>query len=122
MNNANVKIEKRIRRRVRIRAKIEGTSVRPRMSVFKSNRNIYVQLIDDKTGQTLASAHSQEIKSKTGKDQAEKFAAEIALGELLAKKAQEKNIKQAVFDRGGYKYHGKIKAVADGARAGGLEF
>lgn len=122
MNNAGVKIEKRTRRRIRIRAKIEGTAVRPRLSVFRSNRSVYVQLIDDVAGKTLAAVHSREIKAKGGKSEEDCFATEKALGALLAKKALEKKITQAVFDRGGYKYHGKIKAVAEGAREGGLEF
>jgi large subunit ribosomal protein L18 len=100
---------------------VNGTTARPRLSVFKSNRSIYAQLIDDESGQTLVAVHSREIKVKSGKTAEEKFIATTALGELLAKKAIEKNIKQAVFDRGGYKYHGKIKALADGARTAGLK-
>jgi large subunit ribosomal protein L18 len=104
-------------RRNRIRAKVSGTSAKPRLSVFRSLTQVYTQLIDDEAGKTLAAASSGEIKSKGKK--AEK-AEEV--GKLIAKKALALGIKAVVFDRGGNQYHGRIKAVADGARAGGLEF
>ena len=125
MNKAKVKKEKKDRRRNRIRAKVNGTKECPRLSVFKSNVGMYLQLIDDETGRTLVNARSQEIKLNKGdrqEGQGEKTAVSFALGKLLAEKAKEKKITQVVFDRGGNKYHGRVKAVADGARAGGLEF
>jgi large subunit ribosomal protein L18 len=107
----------RLRRQKRIRSKISGTSKRPRLSVFASLKGMYVQAIDDAKGKTLASAKIAEIKNaKNNIKGAEE------LGKLIAKKCKEAKIIEAVFDRGGYKYHGKIKALADGAREGGLKF
>jgi large subunit ribosomal protein L18 len=109
---------KRQRRHRRVRRKVEGSAERPRLTVFRSNRGIYAQLIDDLAGKTLAAASSAEIKD-TGvnkREQAEK------VGELLASRAKEGNIAQVVFDRGGYLYHGRVKALADGARKGGIKF
>ncbi len=106
------------RRHRRVRGKIKGTAERPRLSIFRSNKNIYAQLIDDEKGKTLVSIKNSEVKSK--KIKKSEMAKE--LGALIAKKAIEKNIKKAVFDRGGYKYHGRVKALAEGARSGGLEF
>lgn len=108
--------QKRARNHRKIRAKISGTSDRPRLAVFKSNTNIYVQLIDDENGKTLAQANSREIK----KGSVSEKAAEV--GKVIAERASAKKISKVVFDRGGYKYAGKIKAVADGAREGGLTF
>lgn len=117
-------IKKRLRRdkiRRRIRSTIRGTEERPRLSVFKSNKHIYAQLINDRAGQTLAAASTLtsdlegDLKGKTKVEQAK------AVGAFLAKKAEEAGVKKVVFDRSGYKYHGKVKAVADGAREGGLE-
>lgn len=104
------------RRKNRIRAKISGNAEKPRLSVFRSNRGMFLQLIDDVKGATLVSAHSVEIKAKD-----KKVVIGMELGKLLAKKAVEKGIKRAVFDRSSYKYHGRVKAVADGAREGGLQ-
>ena len=110
----------RFKRKRRIRARIEGTLERPRLSVFRSNRHIYVQLVDDVKGHTLVSASTLEEELK------EKVKGTIdgakSLGNLVAKRAMAKNISQVVFDRGGYLYHGQIKAVADAAREGGLKF
>ena len=117
MSKQKSKLLQKERRRGRVRAKISGESTKPRLSVFRSNRGLYLQLIDDTTGKTLISAHSLEIKSKDKKQ-----AIAFELGKLLAKKAQEKKIETVVFDRSGYKYHGRVKAVADGAREGGLKF
>jgi large subunit ribosomal protein L18 len=116
-NNA----QSRDRRRARVRAKISGTSARPRLNVFRSLNHIYAQLIDDVAGHTLAAASTldAEIKAKAGIKKVEE-ATEV--GKLLASRAQAKEIKQVVFDRAGYRYHGRIKAVADGARQGGLDF
>ncbi|NCO79848.1 50S ribosomal protein L18 [Candidatus Falkowbacteria bacterium CG_4_9_14_3_um_filter_38_19] len=117
MNKQKVKQLKKARRRQRIRVKISGTKSCPRLNVFRSNKGIYAQLIDDQTGKTLASVHSQELQAKGHKTELS-----LELGKLLAKKAGEKKISQVVFDRGGYKYHGRVKALAEGARAGGLKF
>ena len=107
--------EKRIRRHKRIRAKISGTAERPRLSVFKSNKYLYAEIIDDVAGQTLAAASSLEFDEKV-KDAAQE------VGKIIAQRAGEKKIKRVVFDRGGYVYTGKVKSLADSARAGGLVF
>lgn len=107
----------RAKRRNRVRAKIFGTKEIPRLSVFRSNKGFFIQLIDDNEGKTLASVDSKEIKGAMKKTDAAKEG-----GRLVAKKAIEKKIGKVVFDRGGYKYHGRVKAVADGAREGGLKF
>jgi len=104
------------RRHGRVRAKVSGTGARPRLSVFRSNKGMFLQLIDDVSGQTLASATMKEVKAKN------KVEAGQELGKLLADKAKTKKINKVVFDRSYYKYHGRVKAAADGARAGGLEF
>lgn len=117
MNKEIIKQEKRQRRKGRVRAKISGTAEKPRLSVFRSNRGAFLQLIDDVKSVTLASAHSSELKLKD-----KKVVIAFELGKLIAKKATEKNITSAVFDRSGYKYHGRVKAMADGAREGGLNF
>jgi len=117
MDINKIKSQKYDKRRKKIRAKIEGKKDRPRLSVFRSNKGIFLQLIDDQEGKTLVSASSGEIKSK-GK----KVDLSFELGKLIAQKAKEKKIEKIVFDRGGYKYHGRVKAVADGAREGGLKF
>lgn len=110
------KEQQRKRRHGRVRVKVNGTGNCPRLSVFRSLTGIYAQLIDDKSGKVLASASS--LKGKKGKGSEE--AKQVGLD--LAKKAVEKKIKSCVFDRGGYLYHGRIKALADGAREGGLQF
>lgn len=111
--------EKRIRRKKRIRAKIFGKKERPRLCVFRSAKHIYCQLIDDEKGTTLVWASDLELKKKKGKTKKE-LAFEV--GKLIAKKALRKKIEKVVFDRGGYKYHGRVKALAEGAREGGLKF
>jgi len=125
MTSAKRKQEARNRRRVRVRAKVSGTAERPRLSVFRSAKHLYAQLVDDAAGKTLVSARDAEIK-KAGLNDAEglsgKTAAAFAVGKLLAEKAKKSGLAKAVFDRGGYAYHGRVKAVADGARSGGLEF
>ena len=113
-----IKLEKKQRRARRVRSRIFGTTKIPRMSVYKSLKQIYVQLIDDSTGKTLVSASSNEIKDKKSK----KTDISFEVGQLAAKKAQEKKIKKVIFDKGSSKYHGRVKAVAEGARKGGLEF
>jgi large subunit ribosomal protein L18 len=109
-----------IRQRVhdRIRAKIQGTAERPRLNVYRSLNHIYAQVIDDTQGATLVSASTVAAKVKTGGN----VAAAKEVGKLVAERAQEKGIKKVVFDRGGYLYHGRIKALADAAREAGLEF
>jgi len=115
------KRQKRTRRHKRIRAIIKGTSERPRLSVFRSASHIYAQLVDDTRGITMLSA--SDIKNvKNKKDLADKKTVSFKIGEMLGKKALEKGISSVVFDRGGYKYHGRVKALADGARQAGLKF
>lgn len=114
--------EARLRRRGRVRQKISGTAERPRLNVFRSLEQIAVQLIDDGAGHTLASASSLEpdvrsqLQGKTKTDQAK------AVGALIAERARAKGIRQIVFDRGGYRYHGRVRALAEAARESGLEF
>ena len=109
-----------IRQRVhsRVRAKMQGTTERPRLNVYRSLNHIYVQVIDDSQGATLVSASTVQAKIKTGGN----VAAAKEVGKLVAERAREKGIKKVVFDRGGYLYHGRIKALADAAREAGLEF
>ena len=124
------KIERRIKIKYRVRNKISGTTECPRMSVFRSNKQIYVQIIDDLSGKTLAAASSLGMTEKMPKkEQAAKVGELIAkkeqaakVGEMIAKKAQEAGITTVVFDRNGYLYHGRVKEVADAARNGGLKF
>ena len=115
---ATQKTLRRLRIKRGIRRKLIGTTERPRLSVFKSNKAIYAQLIDDAKGHTLASAHSREINSKGNADI--ELAKEV--GKKLAEKAKQGGIENIIFDRSGYVYHGKVKALADGAREGGLKF
>ncbi|MBT4277796.1 50S ribosomal protein L18 [Candidatus Falkowbacteria bacterium] len=115
-----IKQETRLRRHGKVRSKIFGDSQRPRLSVFRSNKYIFLQLIDDKNGKTLASVKDSEIKNIQKIKGKVKRAYEA--GKLLAEKAKKADIKNVVFDRGGYKYHGRVKAVAEGARENGLKF
>lgn len=110
------KKEKQYRRRRRIRSKIYGTKAQPRLSVFKSNKHIFAQLIDDDKKKTLASASDLKM------EKIKKSATAFEVGKLIAGKAKELKIEAVGFDRSGYKYHGRVKAVADGAREGGLKF
>ena len=112
------KIERKQKRQIRTRAKIRGTEARPRLSVFKSNRFMYAQLINDVAQKTIVGVSEKQIKEKL----AGKIARAKAVGVLLAKKATDKKIKKVVFDRGSYSYHGRISSIAEGAREGGLEF
>jgi len=113
--------KKQIRERIhrRIRRKLSGSTERPRLAVFRSVAHIYAQVIDDTKGTTLVSASSVD---KGGKTNGGNVAAAKAIGKAIAEKAKEKGIKSVVFDRGGYQYHGRVKALADAARAAGLEF
>ena len=108
--------QRRLRRRRRVRAKVHGTAERPRVSVFRSNRGVFAQLIDDDRGHTLAYVAwiEPELRSLKPREQARRA------GELLAERAKAAGVETAVFDRGGYQYHGRVQALADGARAGGL--
>src|SRR4249920_3506463 len=108
--------ERRLNRRRRVRAKVRGTATRPRISVFRSNRGIFAQLIDDDAGRTIAAVNwtEPELRSLKPMEQAAKA------GQLLAQRANAAGVERAVFDRGGYQYHGRVKALADGAREGGL--
>jgi large subunit ribosomal protein L18 len=110
--------EARARRKKRIRGKVTGTGERPRLAVFRSNKAIYAQVVDDLRGRTVVSARSAEIAT-AGLD---KSAVARKVGELVASRAKEKSIEQVVFDRSGYLYHGRVKALAEGAREGGLVF
>jgi large subunit ribosomal protein L18 len=115
------KNESRHRRKIRIRKKVNGTASRPRLVVFRSNLHIYAQIIDDLEGATLAATSTLSLR-KTQPDAHCTQAGAVLVGKEIARLAREKNISQVVFDRNGYLYHGRVKAVADGAREGGLEF
>ena len=117
-NKLILKNEARERRRQRVRAKVVGEIKRPRLNVFRSLKHINVQIIDDQAGKTLVSASDFELKVK----KATKIEKAKSVGKLIAQKAQAKKIKQVVFDRAGYQYKGRIKAIAEGAREEGLEF
>jgi large subunit ribosomal protein L18 len=118
---ALTKLERRSRIRMRIRKKINGTAESPRLAVYRSNKQIYVQVVDDLNGVTLLSASSREkdIAAQTG---IKKIEQAKLVGSLLAAKCKEKGIQSVVFDRSGYKYHGRVKSLADAAREGGLKF
>ena len=122
MANKKTRSVARVRRHVRIRKKISGTAERPRLNVFRSLTDIYAQVIDDKQGHTLVSASSidQELRAKmAGKTKSEQA---NLVGKAVAERAKEKGVETVVFDRGGYRYIGRVKALADGAREGGLRF
>ncbi len=124
-NTTQQKSERRQSRHCRVRAKISGTASAPRLCVFRSNRHIFAQLIDDKKGRTLAACDDAAAggeKMENTADLPKKQAAAFAVGLAIAKKAREMKIARAVFDRGGYRYHGRVKMLAEGARKGGLEF
>lgn len=116
MKKIQLKNTQRARRLTRIRKKITFVSDRPRLTVYRSNVNIYAQIIDDKKAKTLVSASSKEVKAVKKTEQA------AAVGQLIAQKAKDAKIKTVVFDKGAYKFHGRVKALADGAREGGLQF
>ena len=116
MKNLQKKAATRVRRHARTRAKLSGTEKRPRLIVFRSLKYIYAQLIDDTSGKTLAAAHDIKVKKGTKIDRAKE------VGTALAANAKKAGLDACVFDRNGYKYHGRVKALADGAREGGLKF
>ena len=125
-----IKQKNRDRRHKRVRGKISGTSKRPRLCVFRSSKHIYAQLIDDEKNKILAVSNDMKMKKKRtkvakGKEEVKrsrKLALGFEVGKLIAEKAKDLKIKEVVFDRGGYKYHGRVKSLADGARDGGLKF
>ena len=112
------KQDRRLRRRRRVRAKVRGSAERPRLSVYRSNRGVFAQLVDDAAGKTIAAVNwtEGELRGLSPMEQAKKA------GELLASRAKEAGVASCVFDRGGYRYHGRVRALADGAREGGLTF
>jgi large subunit ribosomal protein L18 len=114
--DAKTRREARIRRHARVRKKVAGTAERPRLAVYRSNRHIYAQLIDDRAAATLASASDAEINGTNGKTDRAK-----AVGKLIADRAKGAGIERVVFDRGGRRFHGRVAAVAEGAREGGLQ-
>ena len=117
MATKNRKQFRRNRIKMRIRKTINGTAIRPRMSVFRSNKGIYVQLIDDLAGNTIVSATSKAVEANTNKIEQAK-----SVGSLIAEKARDAGIEKVVFDRNGYLYHGRVKALAEAAREAGLKF
>ncbi len=127
--NVEKKRKKRLKRHKKVRAKISGTGKIPRLCVFRSNKYIYAQLIDDKNNKILASARDSQVKAKkteVKKEKDNKLSKKLSIafetGKLIAQKAKDLKIEKVVFDRGGYKYHGRVKALADGARDKGLKF
>ena len=116
---STVKVKRRIRIRRKIRGKIEGTAARPRLSVFRSNKQMYAQVIDDLAGHTLVSASSRDKAFEAGGNKVEQAK---KVGELIGKAAVAKGIENVIFDRGGYLYHGRVKALAEAAREAGLKF
>jgi len=118
MNSTKIRQTRRTRRRIGIRKRVIGTPERPRLAVYRSLKQIYGQIIDDLSGRTLASASSQQAKLGVGGN----CAAAAEVGKLLAQRAAEAGIKQVCFDRGGFRYHGRVKAMAEAARKAGLQF
>jgi large subunit ribosomal protein L18 len=114
--------EARQRRHIRVRAKVSGTTQRPRLNVFRSNKHIYAQVIDDVTGVTLVSASSLDKELRDGQANGGTVEAAKKIGRLVAERAKAKGVTAVVFDRGGYLYHGRVQALADAAREAGLEF
>jgi len=112
----------REKRHYRLRRWVRGTAARPRLAVFRSLNHIYAQVVDDETGRTLAAADSRSKEFRTGQPRGGNVAAAKAVGTLLAERAKAAGLARVIFDRGGFKYHGRVKALADAARAGGLEF
>jgi large subunit ribosomal protein L18 len=122
MGSVDVKRQARIKRKKRIRKKMVGTSDRPRLSVFRSARHVYAQIVNDASGETVVAASSVEKAVKSQAPFENKVAQAVHIGKLIAQRAAEKGIKKVVFDRNGFLYHGRIKAVSDGAREAGLDF
>ena len=122
MGALHIKKEARLRRKQRVRKKVIGTSDRPRLSVFRSTRHIYAQIIDDSRGSTIVAASSMEKEVRDASKPGDKKAVAVKIGKLIAGRAKEKGISKVVFDRGGFMYHGRVKALSEGAREGGLTF
>jgi large subunit ribosomal protein L18 len=122
MGFTSLKKQARVKRKKRIRKKIFGTLERPRLTVFRSNRHIYAQLVDDGSGNTLVSASSLDKAFREESDPGDKTQVAEKIGKTIASRAIDKGFKQVVFDRNGFLYHGRVKAVSEGARKGGLEF
>ena len=116
--SVTTKPQQRLRRRRRVRAKVRGSAERPRLSVFRSNRGVFAQLIDDDNGNTIAAVNwiEDDLRKLTPMEQATR------VGELLAERAKQAGVEACVFDRGGYRFHGRVRAIAEGARSGGLKF
>ncbi len=122
MDHQKAKRRQQLRRRRHVRRKVRGTAERPRLSVFRSNKHIYAQLIDDSAGVTLAAASTAAIKDGDKATYGGNVKGAVTVGKKLAEEAKAKGISKAAFDRGHYKYHGRVKALADAAREGGLQF
>lgn len=122
MSSPELKTEARLKRKKRIRKKMTGTSERPRLSVFRSAKHIYAQVIDDTSAQTLVAASSTEKAVREHPKFESKVALAKYIGKLIAERSMEKGIKKVVFDRNGFLYHGRVKAISDGAREAGLDF
>ncbi|MGD9238805.1 MAG: 50S ribosomal protein L18 [Desulfobacterales bacterium] len=122
MGTLNLRTQARLKRKKRIRKNLVGTGDRPRLCVFRSARHIYAQVIDDSRGQTLAAASSMEKDVRDNPESKNKVTAANNVGKIIGQRAIEKGLKKVVFDRNGFLYHGRIKAVSDGAREAGLEF
>jgi large subunit ribosomal protein L18 len=118
----NDKVRLRLKRHRRVRYKVSGTADRPRLAVFRSEKHIYAQLIDDDAGNTLAAASSLDAKLRADAKTGANIAAAKAVGSLIAERAKEKGVTSVVFDRGGFQYHGRVQQLADAAREGGLQF
>ena len=122
MGAMDTKKAMRLKRKKRIRTKVSGTSDRPRLTVFRSAKHIYAQIVDDTRGQTLISASTMEKQMREKEKAENKVSTADEIGKLVAKRALDKGISSVVFDRNGYKYHGRVKALSDGARETGLDF
>ncbi len=122
MGTLNLRTQARLKRKKRIRKKLIGSGVRPRLCVFRSAKHIYAQVIDDSLGQTIAAASSLEKTVRENPESKNKLAAADTVGKIIGQRALEKGFKKVVFDRNGFLYHGRIKAVSEGAREAGLEF
>ncbi len=122
MGSLNFKKQARLKRKKRIRKKVFGSQERPRLCVFRSTRHIYAQIIDDTAGHTVVTASSMEKDAKEHSEKGNKTAIAKYIGKTVAKRSMEKGIKKVVFDRNGFLYHGRVKAVSDGAREAGLKF
>lgn len=122
MKRVELKREARLKRHLRVRKKVKGTQERPRLSLFKSARHIYAQVIDDEAGRTLAAASSLSLQMLQGGKVGDKKERAKAVGKMVAEAAKKADVRKVVLDRGGYRYHGRVKALADSAREAGLEF